>query len=259
MAEFDFALMLMELSLAIEKTCNNERSTKSCCNWLWNFWMNPTINLNVNRFDLLWHLAHATNWKMQLVLCDLRHWAHSANWEAQLDLWWSNFTASWEALHISSLLEMYASINWKMSWVPRFSEISADGCISTVAFNAVFGELICFVEVTGSNANNAKAWCEAVGVDDAWTFTARDWTQYDKPPNGQIVEKSTWADEKLCWLAKCKCAVWGLVMRSSWSMSVVSEYTKPHLFRTSVLEEQRNPLESRLIGVGWELSEAAIG
>jgi hypothetical protein len=42
-------------------------------------------------------------------------------------------------------------------------------------------------------------------------------------------------------------------------MSVVSEYTKPRLFRTSVLEEQRNPLESRLIGVGWELSEAAIG
>jgi hypothetical protein len=42
-------------------------------------------------------------------------------------------------------------------------------------------------------------------------------------------------------------------------MSVVSEYTKPRLFRNSVLEEQRNPLEARLIGVCWELSEAAIG
>jgi hypothetical protein len=42
-------------------------------------------------------------------------------------------------------------------------------------------------------------------------------------------------------------------------MSVVLEYTKPRLFRTPVLEEQHNPLEARLIGVGWELSEAAIG
>jgi hypothetical protein len=41
-------------------------------------------------------------------------------------------------------------------------------------FNAVFGELICFVGVMGSNANNAKAWRETVGVEDAWTFTARD-------------------------------------------------------------------------------------
>jgi hypothetical protein len=43
-----------------------------------------------------------------------------------------------------------------------------------VAFNAVFGKLICFVEVTGSNANNANAWHETVGVEDTWTFTARD-------------------------------------------------------------------------------------
>jgi len=34
--------------------------------------------------------------------------------------------------------------------------------------------LICFVEVMGSNANNAKAWRETVGVEDAWTYTARD-------------------------------------------------------------------------------------
>ena len=111
--------------------------------------------------------------------------------------WWSNFAASWEALHISSLLEMYASINWKMSWVPWFSEISADGCISAVAFNAAFGKLICFVEVTGSNANNVKAWRETIGVEDSWTFTAREWTQHDNPPKGQIVEKGMRTDEKL--------------------------------------------------------------
>jgi hypothetical protein len=51
---------------------------------------------------------------------------------------------------------------------------SADGCISAEAFDAVFAELIWFVEVTGSNANNAKAWHETVGVEDTWTFTARD-------------------------------------------------------------------------------------
>ncbi len=50
----------------------------------------------------------------------------------------------------------------------------ADGCISAEAFNAVFAELIWFVEVTGSNANNVKAWRETVGVKDTWTFTARD-------------------------------------------------------------------------------------
>ena len=53
--------------LAIEKAFDKERSTKACCNWLWNFWMNLTINLNANSFDLLWHLARTTNWKMQLV------------------------------------------------------------------------------------------------------------------------------------------------------------------------------------------------
>jgi hypothetical protein len=51
---------------------------------------------------------------------------------------------------------------------------SADGCISAVAFNAVFAELICVVEATGSNANKAKAWRETFGVEDTWTFTARD-------------------------------------------------------------------------------------
>ena len=42
----------------------------------------------------------------------------------------------------------------------------ADTCISAVAFNAVFVELIYVVEVMGSNANNAKAWRETVGVED---------------------------------------------------------------------------------------------
>ncbi len=71
MAEFDFALMLMKSSLEIEKVFDNERSTKSWWNRLWNdFWMNPTINLNANTFDLLWHLARATKWKMQLASCD---------------------------------------------------------------------------------------------------------------------------------------------------------------------------------------------
>jgi hypothetical protein len=30
------------------------------------------------------------------------------------------------------------------------------------------------VEITGSNANNAKAWRETFGVEDTWTFTTRD-------------------------------------------------------------------------------------
>jgi hypothetical protein len=50
----------------------------------------------------------------------------------------------------------------------------ADACISAIAFNAVFAELICVVEVTGSNANKAKAWHETFGVEDTWMFTARD-------------------------------------------------------------------------------------
>jgi hypothetical protein len=89
---------------------------------------------------------------------------------------------------------------------------SGDACIFAMAFNAVVAELFWFVEVTSSNANNAKAWhetfvvevtgsnannvkawcetfvvevtgsnandvkawCETVGVEDTWTFTARD-------------------------------------------------------------------------------------
>ncbi len=71
-----------------------------------------------------------------------------------------SFATSWEALHISSLLEMETSINWKMSWVPRFWEISADGCIFAVAFNAVFGKLICFCWSYGLKCQQCKgmAW-----------------------------------------------------------------------------------------------------
>jgi hypothetical protein len=32
----------------------------------------------------------------------------------------------------------------------------AGGCISAVAFNAVFAELICVVEITGSEQNNLR-------------------------------------------------------------------------------------------------------
>ncbi len=42
----------------------------------------------------------------------------------------------------------------------------ADGCFSTVAFNAVVAELICVVVVTGSNGNNVKTWCETFGGED---------------------------------------------------------------------------------------------
>ncbi len=65
----------------------------------------------------------------------------------------------------------------------------ADTCISTMVFNAIITELFWFVEVMGSNANNAKAWHETfvvevtgsnandvkawretLGVEDTWTF-----------------------------------------------------------------------------------------
>ncbi len=38
---------------------------------------------------------------------------------------------------------------------------------TVASFNAVFAELICFVDVMGSHANNAKAWCEFFCVEDA--------------------------------------------------------------------------------------------
>ena len=50
----------------------------------------------------------------------------------------------------------------------------ANGCISAVAFNAVFAELIFVVDVKGSNGNNVKIRHETFGVEDTWTFTARD-------------------------------------------------------------------------------------
>ncbi len=86
MAEFAFALMLMESSLAIKKAFNNERLTKSCCNQLWYCCMNLTIsNLNANTFDWLRQIACATIQEAQLDSCEVRHLARPANREAQLD------------------------------------------------------------------------------------------------------------------------------------------------------------------------------
>jgi hypothetical protein len=82
MAEFDFALMLMEVSLVIEKAFNNERSTKSCCNWLW-------------------------NWRTYIGQCAL-YCTGAPPWQSK---WPADKVLTWEALYISSLLEMYASIN----------------------------------------------------------------------------------------------------------------------------------------------------
>ncbi len=76
LAEFAFALMLMESSLAIEKAFDNERSTKCCCNWLWYCCLNPKINLNVGCIFLLilmrckvlnglFEIALISNWQMQ--------------------------------------------------------------------------------------------------------------------------------------------------------------------------------------------------
>ncbi len=107
-----------------------------------------------------------------------------------------------------------------------------------------------------------------VDVEVMVTFSCREWAIHDNPyPKEQIVENSTRADLKLSELAERNCVVWGLTEHkcASWFMRVVVlEYALPCLFGPSVLEEQCNPLESRLIGVGichrfWELSEAAIG
>ncbi len=125
--------------------------------WLW--------EVNQTLLHFLWYCCL----KLKIIL--------NVDTVLQLKRPFCSFVASWEALHISSVLGMDVSINWKMSWVPRFCEISADGCISVVVYNAFFGELICFVDVTGSNANNVKAWRETFGVEDTWTFTARAWTQ----------------------------------------------------------------------------------
>ncbi len=134
---------------------------------------------------------------------------------------------------------------------------SADACISAMTFNAFVAELFWFVEVMGSNANNAMVWRETFCVEDAWTFTPREWTILDNPLNDKIIEKEMWADMKLPGLAKCKCVFWGLAKHKCafWFVMVVAE--------TSDLEDHHNPLESRLIGVGichWflELLVAAI-
>ncbi len=285
----------LELSLAaIEKAFNDEKLTNSCFNWktevfdllrhLCSFtanWEAPHIlffigNRHINHLERFAVNSDETNrWIRETCWTPSETESRLAIEKAFDNEKSTNSCFNWNesTIKINWKLITDTSIDWKMGWVvlrqwcsctnvPKALHVlfeSADTCISAMAFNAIVAKLFWFVEVTCFNANIAKAWRETVGVEDTWTFTTRDWTQHDNPPNEQIVEKSTWADEKLPWLAKHKCAVWGLVRCSSWSMSVVSEYTKPCLFRTSVLEEQRNPLESRLIGVGWELLEAAIG
>jgi hypothetical protein len=228
MGEFAFALILMELSLAMIKAFNNERMTKSCCNWLWYCCINLAVikYLTINQ-DVLFGF-----------------WLAARKLRSAGKLYWE-----------LSVAAIGCSSKGPGSW-----EISADSCVSAVVFNAVFGKLIYFVEVTGSNATNAKAWHETFGVENTWTFTARDWTQLVNPELRleRIVEERTQADEKLCLLAKCKCVVWGLAKRKCafWFVMVVAE--------TSVLVDWHNQLESKLIGVGFshwflELLVAAIG
>jgi hypothetical protein len=76
--------------------------------------------------------------------------------------------------------------------------LTADACTPVAAFSELF------VEVTGSNANdaNTKAWRETFFVDDTRTFTERDWTNVDDNLywNKQIVELGTRADAENCCL-----------------------------------------------------------
>jgi hypothetical protein len=90
---------------------------------------------------------------------------------------------------------------------------------------------------------------ENVDFEVTVTFSWREWAIHDNPyPKEQIVENSTRADLKLSELAGRKCVVWGLAEHkcASWFMRVAMlEYNLPCLLRTSVPEEQCNPLESR--------------
>ena len=97
-------------------------------------------------------------------------------------LFWFGEVTGLNADNATAWRETFSKLYWELSVTaigcsakgPESWEISADGCISAEAFDAVFAELIWFVEVMGSNANNVKAWRETVGVEDTWTFTARD-------------------------------------------------------------------------------------
>jgi hypothetical protein len=77
LAEFDFALMLMKLILAIEKAFDNERLTKSCCNWLWYCCLNPKINFNVDAVLQLKRplSSFATGWKALHILFEMKQLA----------------------------------------------------------------------------------------------------------------------------------------------------------------------------------------
>ena len=138
----------------------------------------------------------------------------------------TNSCFNWDESKIKIIWKLVTDtlINWKMRYYVETLMLMCQrsegvACLVWVSwhlqlhygFQCYRCKTICFVEVTGSNANNATAWRETFGVEDAWTFTTRDWTQHDNPPNGQIVEKGMRSDEKLCYLAKGKCAVEGLL------------------------------------------------
>ncbi len=195
-------------SLAFEKDFDDEKSTKSHCILLWNCCLNLTVKTYLT-----------INWNILFEFRLVVRKPTSAD-----ELYW----------------ELSVATIGCSAKGPGYWQISADGCISAVAFNAVFAELIFVIEVTGSNANNVKAWRETFVVEDTWTFTTRDWTILDDNPywNEQIVEMGSRADEKLCGLAERKCA------GECWFVMVV---------------DWRNPLELRCIGVVWELLVVAIG
>jgi hypothetical protein len=85
------------------------------------------------------------------------------------------------------------------------SEKSADSCISAWRSMLCLASWFVLLKLRAQMQTMwRQAWRETVGVEDTWTFTARDWTQHDNPPNGQIVEKGTRSDEKLRWLVRQK-------------------------------------------------------
>jgi hypothetical protein len=135
------------------------------------------------------HLASVTNWETQLVFHDLRYLACAVNWEAQLDscdldpcpeMVFDDQATTKSCCGFLWCICLDPTISWKVNdflcliWlrckVLHFMFELADACIFATAFNSAFVELL--VEVTDSNANDAKAWCETFFVEDTWTFTA---------------------------------------------------------------------------------------
>ncbi len=83
LAEFAFALMLMELSLAMKKAFDNERSTKSCCDWLWYCCLNPKINLNVGCTLLLIFLRRKVLIGLFEIAFDIQPTDATTNWNVE--------------------------------------------------------------------------------------------------------------------------------------------------------------------------------